>query len=236
MNFLENEEEDEILNAIVRRRDIARRTNWRWWSTALSQRDIVVASSLRSSISFYITILYMILFQLNSINQIILRNNNPGSAFFGRLLRALKYNKCLMMLCVYEVDLLIQDETNLLFLRRNELFPLINAPPRNRSIDDILEEMAKQLTRFTKDQLRLLLLHWRIPNVIVTGPHYQFSGEEILLVSMAKIATGDPWTRLIDRFFCGDPRHWTYAFRWFVNHPFTVFYHKISGRLTVINN
>ncbi len=197
MIFLEDEEEDEILNAIVRCRDIARRTNWRWWSTALSQRDIVVASSLRSSISFYITIIYMILFQLNSINQIILCNNNPGSAFFGRLLRALKYNKCLMMLCAYELDLLIQDENNLLFLRRNELFPLINAPPRNRSIDDISEEMAKQLTRFMKDQLCLLLLHWRIPNVIVTGPR--------LLVCMAKIATGDPWTRLIDRFFLWRP-------------------------------
>jgi hypothetical protein len=37
--------------------------------------------------------------------------------------------------------------------------------------------------------------------MIVTGPRYQFSGEEILLVCVAKIATGDPWTRLIDGFF-----------------------------------
>ncbi len=110
------------------------------------------------------------------------------------------------------------------------MFPLRNLPPRNRTIDDILDETAKQLTRFTKDQLRLLLLHWRIPNIILTGPRYQFNGEEILLVSLAKITTGDPWTRLIDGFFGGDPRRWTYAFQWFVNHLYTVFYHKISGR------
>jgi hypothetical protein len=100
--------------------------------------------------------------------------------------------------------LLIQEEIDLLFLWRNEVFPLRNMPPGNRTFDGILDETAKQQTRFTKDQLHLLLLHWRIPNII-TGPHYQFNGEEILLVSLAKIATGDPWTRLIDGFFGGDP-------------------------------
>ncbi len=87
------------------------------------------------------------------------------------------------------------------------MFPLINSPPRNRSIDDLLEETAKQLTRFMKDQLHILLLHWRIPNVIVTGPRHQFTGEEVVFVCLSRIATGDPWTRLIDGFveeICGD--------------------------------
>jgi len=37
------------------------------------------------------------------------------------------------------------------------------------------------------------LLHWQIPGVIVTGSQqYCFSGEEVLIVSLAKLAMGDP--------------------------------------------
>jgi hypothetical protein len=28
----------------------------------------------------------------------------------------------------------------------------------------------------------------------------------------------------------GDVRHWSFGFRWFFNHLYTLFYHKISGR------
>jgi hypothetical protein len=241
MEFLEDEEADEMMNEIVRRRDIARRTNWRCRSTALSQRDVAVAATIHSSISFYVTLLYLVLYQMNSIQQIILHNNNRRSNFFRRLQRALKYYKCLFQFCSYKIDVLVDEETDLLFLRRYQLFPLVHSPPRNRSIDEISEEKAKELTRFTKEQLRLLLLHWRMPDVIVTGPRYQFTGEEVLLICLSKIATGDPWTRLIDGFFGGDPRRWSYAFRWFINHLFVLFYHKISGRsmeiwLPEINN
>ena len=49
MDFLEEEEEDQIMmDAIVRRRDIARRTNWRYRSTAFSRKDVAVAASLHS--------------------------------------------------------------------------------------------------------------------------------------------------------------------------------------------
>ena len=144
--------------------------------------------------------------------------------------RALKYNKCLFLFCSYEIDSLIEEETNLLFLRQHQLLPLENTPPRNRSIDEISEEKARELTRFTKEQLRILLQHWRIPEVVNCGPRYQSTGEEVLIICLAKIATGDPWTRLIDGFFGGCPRRWSYAFRWFINHLFTLFYHKISGR------
>jgi hypothetical protein len=75
----------------------------------------------------------------------------------------------------------------------------------------------------------MLLLHWRIPNDIVTEQRYRFSGEEILIVCLAKVATGDTWTRLIPGYFGGDVRRWSKGFRWFVDHLFTTFYHKISG-------
>ncbi len=86
------------------------------------------------------------------------------------------------------------------------------------------------MTRFTKEQLRVLLLHLRIPNEIVTEQQHHFSGEEILIICLAKIATGDPWIRLTPGYFGGDVRLWSFAFRWFITHLFVNFFHKISGR------
>jgi len=139
------------------------------------------------------------------------------------------YYNCMILFCYFQLDSLVAEEDELLNIRHGEWIPLAETPPRNRSIDELSEENAKSLTRFNKDQLHQLLLHWRIPAVIVTGQRYSFTGEEVLIISLAKLATGDPWTRLIPGFFGGDVRRWTAAFRWFVNHLFVQFYHKISG-------
>ena len=75
------------------------------------------------------------------------------------------------------------------------------------------------------------MVHLHIPNTVVIGPRqrYRFSGEELLIVCLTRIATGDPWTRLIPSHFGGDARRWSIAFRWFINHLLVIFYHKISG-------
>jgi hypothetical protein len=117
-------------------------------------------------------------------------------------------------------------------IHEDQVIPLFNSPPRNRLIDDLLEEDAYSLTRFRRLQLRLLMVHLRIPNRVVIGPRhrYRFGGEELLIVCLARIATGDPWTRLIPSHFEGDARRWSSAFRWFLNHIFVNFNHKISGQ------
>jgi hypothetical protein len=56
------------------------------------------------------------------------------------------------------------------------------------------------LTQFNKDQLNQLLLHWRIPAVVVTEQWYCFSREELLIVCIAMLATGDPLMHLIPGF------------------------------------
>jgi hypothetical protein len=43
-------------------------------------------------------------------------------------------------------------------------------------------------------------------------------GEELLIVCVAKIATGDPWIRLIPGYFGGEVRRCSFGFRWFHNH------------------
>jgi hypothetical protein len=91
------------------------------------------------------------------------------------------------------VDALIDEETSILYIRQHQLFPIEDTPVRNRSIDEISETTAKELTWFNKVQLRVLLLHWRTPERTITGYQHVFSGEEILLVSLASIATGDSW-------------------------------------------
>ncbi len=75
------------------------------------------------------------------------------------------------------------------------------------------------------------MVHLQIPNSVVIGPRqrYRFSGEELLIVCLTRIATGDPWTRLIPSHFGGDVRCWSIAFWWFIIHLFINFYYKISG-------
>jgi diketogulonate reductase-like aldo/keto reductase len=70
--------------------------------------------------------------------------------------------------------------------------PLAKTPTQNSSIDELPNKDAKSLTQFNKEQLHQLLLHWRIPAVVVIDQWYCFSREELLIVCLAKLATGDP--------------------------------------------
>jgi hypothetical protein len=62
------DEQEELLKEIIHRRNITRRTNWYLWSTALTQRDVATAASICSSISLYITLLFLVSYQINLIN------------------------------------------------------------------------------------------------------------------------------------------------------------------------
>jgi hypothetical protein len=52
----------------------------------------------------------------------------------------------------------------------------------------------------------------------------------MLIVSLSKIGTGLSWMLLCKDIFGGNPRRWSPGFKWFINHLFINFYHKISGR------
>ncbi len=125
------------------------------------------------------TFMYLVLFHLNQLYNAILHNNDHQSFIFGRLLGALKYYQCLFSFCCHEVDLLLEHEANLLFLHRNQVPPLTTAPPRNRVIDELTDEIPHSLTQFTKNQLRQLFLHFRMLEVVVTEHRHHFSGQEV---------------------------------------------------------
>lgn len=136
----------------------------------------------------------------------------------------------LLTFCDNSLDDLVSIEMDIRALRPEDHPPLMIHPKKNRSIDSISPDFAYRVTRFTKEHLRTLFIHLRLPHtVILPRRRYRFTGEEILIVCLARLATGDPWIRLIPNYFGGGVARWSPAFEWFINHIFVLFYHKISG-------
>jgi hypothetical protein len=110
---------------------------------------------------------------------------------------------------------------------------LSDNPPKNRRIDDLSPEEAYRWTRFTQAQRHLLLLHLRILDWLPsTASRWVFTGEEVLFVCLTRIATGDVFYDFIPSKFGGAAPKWSDAFKWFIDHVFTTFYHKITGNST----
>jgi len=140
-----------------------------------------------------------------------------------------------VVFCYLSLDNLFLEEEQLVGITRDQWEAAVaregDTPARNRSIEALSEGDAHRLTRFRKEQLQLLLIHWRIPvEVVTTRNRYVFTGEEVLIVCLTRVATGMSWTQLSKDVFGGNPRRWSPAFSWFVDFLFVNFYHKISGR------
>jgi len=138
-----------------------------------------------------------------------------------RMTTVICYYTRLLAFCYLRRDNLYLEEAELVGIHRDQWEAMVarevDTPPRNQSLDEISDGDAFRLTRFRKPQLQLLFHHWRIPDKIVTEHRYCFTGEEMLVVCLSKIATGLSWTQ-------------SHGFKWFINHLFVTFYHKISGR------
>ena len=110
-----------------------------------------------------------------------------------KLVHLLKIILAFIALCENELDLLSEAEIDICAIRTDEFQPLVVYPNINRKIDDLELDFAQRMTRFTKEELKLLLLHLRIPQFVITSrQRYKFTGEEILIVCLARITTGDP--------------------------------------------
>ena len=71
-----------------------------------------------------------------------------------------------------------------------------------------------------------------MPNIVrpaVSGGRRHFSGEEVLVISLTKIATWLSFLAMVN-IFGGNPREYSSIFNWFIDYMFTLFYHKISRR------
>jgi len=96
-NFIN--EDNFIYDEIVRRRQTACRTNWRFRATALTQRDTALAACIQASLSFCYSLMYLVIFQLYLLNQWIqLHNNEPNSPLFHRVELAAEVRKQLTII------------------------------------------------------------------------------------------------------------------------------------------
>lgn len=158
--------------------------------------------------------------------------DGPETPIIRRSLQALLNYNCLLTFCFHELDVLIKSDGLLMNVCGSQEIPIFNRPPRNRTINELSEEDTYALPRFLNHQLCLLMVHlWILNTVVICSRHrYRFCSEELLIVCLMPLATGDPWMTLIPSNFWGDAIDWNIAFHWFIDHLFIIFYHIISGK------
>jgi hypothetical protein len=98
---------------------------------------------------------------------------------------------------------------------------------KNRTIESLTEADAYLWTRCTKEQLRKLMIHFRLSDRFTVGTHH-FTSEFGLILSLTYYALGEHFTSLKSK-FGGNPDFWGGLFHSFVNHLYRLFYNKISG-------
>ena len=83
----------------------------------------------------------------------------------------------LLALCDNEIDVLTQVEVNIRVLRPEDHPPLLHSTKKNRLINSLQPDFAYRITRFTKEQLRKLLINLCIPyTIILPRRRYRFTG------------------------------------------------------------
>jgi hypothetical protein len=126
---------------------------------------------------------------------------------------------------LHQIDQEIDNLTNL-FL---DEIPRSITSPLNRTIDAINKDVdCYYLTRFNKEQLKLLFVHLRIPPHFTVHKTHYFQGEFIFLLSLTYLASAENLKSLAYK-FGGNHDFWGGAFKEFIDHVYSTFYHKISG-------
>ena len=127
----------------------------------------------------------------------------------------------------------IQQESNLCDIDPNVEDVHEYGEPRNRRIEDLSDYQCLQFTRFTKSQLYRILYYFRIPPRLRIENHggrfYNFSGEEVFLFGLTKLALGLNTQFLCISIFGGSSRRWSPAYRWFIFHLYGRYYPNIIG-------
>jgi hypothetical protein len=224
----EEEEEEGEDDTIIGIRNARNRTNYRYRYDALNQRDVARRNVLQDNWLLLHNsnkkrlCIIVLLYQMIRINQLTTT---------GRLV---VYPILILYLCHQQARLsaIERELEDLLLIRARDRVPNIFSERRNRMINQLSDESCYEWTRFSKEQLHLLFRHFRMPNIVrpaVSGGRRHFSGEEVLVISLTKIATGLSFLAMVN-IFGGNPREYSSIFNWFIDYMFTTFYHKISGR------
>ena len=168
-----------------------RDTNFRHRHDALTPLDILEIQRLRQSITEKLSIvLDTVIFSSLLASHTMLEVQNGNVDYAARIIAAATsglhdliseevYTKMMQLLALEYT----MSEGRIITLCRQ---------PRRRTIDSLETGWAYQHTRHTKDQLRTVLRHWRVPEFIVYSTDarhvYCESGETCLIVTLTFIS------------------------------------------------
>jgi DDE superfamily endonuclease len=163
--------------------------------------------------------------QIRSIDELF---QLPWQALDGIRMMA-NYSYVVMLLYWHDlVDIMFFPNSN----RDNAPGVAERFPARNTTIDELSDQQAEDLTGFNKAQLHLLVVAWRLPEILRPPPGQRrtfFPREEALIKFLNWLRHGHTFIHMAAYVFGGDPRIYTFIMRCMVSHLYTTFYHKVSG-------
>lgn len=117
-------------------------------------------------------------------------------------------------MCEHELDVFVEAEIDLQVIRLDELPPL-HILPKKCKIDVLDLDFTNQFTIFTKPKFQHHLMYPQLPSKI-TFPHrhYSFTGKELLIVCLTRIANSDPWHRLVPNDLCSGLSRESERYEW----------------------
>ena len=216
---------------IVRRRS-AKRTNWRHRHDALTPANKLRIKRLKAKISDLEGISEEVMMFLLGLSIYMSMNpmltiQDPFLCFAHRILGSIHQ--------IIDTDIL-RCSIELLLLEYsfdNSRSTAVFSGPKNRFINDVGNEWARVHTRFSCDQLRRLLIKWRVPDQFVVRRKglYKASaaGETCMIVALTFLTTSTCIYRLFPGTFGGCPCKWGSLIYLFYKHIYVTFYHKICS-------
>ncbi len=155
---------------------------------------IKIQLSISELTDFFLVLVLLVNQLLTVLHSSTRRNADQNVPLRQQMAPVIRFYSRLLAFCYLRLDDLILEEHELVGITRGEWEAAVareaDTPPRNRSIEALSEGDAHRLTRFRKEQLQVLMVHWRIPAQVVTARNrYVFTVEEMLIVCLTRLAT-----------------------------------------------
>jgi hypothetical protein len=225
---------ENVDDIIIGNRRPRNQTNWCYRHDALSQTQYAYQIQMVNDLLFHTDqvkkLICFCTFLLTLLT--LMRRNGNTTIIPNRFQRAIFMVSTVIIYHKSKACHIERELDNLLNIFASDRVATPFQEKKNRSIEVLSAENAYSWTCYTKPQLQQLMLHLQILPIVnpnVYGGRREYTGEEVLIISLTKIALGMSWLHLTE-FFGGDPREFSGIFWWFIDYLFVTFCNKISGR------
>ena len=162
-------------NGDIYERKNIKQTNWRKRHNALSTLEAEYIEKIENTITYCLSFIQTMISLYFTVYRMHVSTNDL-IYYRGQLLHQLK---CLLTYLWSFIESIFMDMNS---VRYGTYFNEEYLPKKNRHIDDLDNEWARTNTRFNKSELRILLLHLRVPKDFKTKNIYTLSGETLFLI------------------------------------------------------